>query len=228
MHPVIRVSCFLLFCIALVRPDHEQLIFAGLVLAGLLASIPLSQWQHVFVMLRRLRWLLFSILVIYGWFSPGELLHWPLPEYLLPSRQGLELGLLRVLTLVLILLAAGILLTTTSREQLIAALFWLLTPLRKLHVPVERVAVRLALTLHYVETQVPQWQAPEPAAEEGLSARINRIARHLAGVLPRLFGQTGQVAEPVELDVPSRPALIQWGWPVLLVAGFIAGAYFQF
>ncbi|MGD8546348.1 MAG: hypothetical protein PVG50_00245 [Thiohalophilus sp.] len=227
MHPVIRISCFVLFCIALVRPNREQLIFAALVLAGSLAFIPLSQWRRVFGMLRRLRWLLLSVLVIYGWFSPGELLQWPLPEYLLPSRQGLELGLLRVLILVLILLAAGILLTTTSRDQLIAALFWLLTPLRALHVPVERVAVRLALTLHYVESQAPQWRAPEPASDEGLTTRINRIARHLAGVLPRLFSQAGQKAEPVQLDVPSPPSLIQWGWPVLLAAGFIAGAYFQ-
>ena len=225
MHPVIRVVCFLLFCIALVRPDREQLLFAALLIAALLLTFSLSQLRRALGMVRRLRWLLLSVLVIYGWFSPGTPIELPLPESLWPTRAGLEAGLLRVLTLILILLAAGILLITTSRRQLIAALYWLLSPLRYLHLQPERLAVRLILTLEYVEQQESLWRAPPASPAEHLRGRINRIAQHLGSMLPHLFEQAEQQARTeVSLDVPAPPSLIQWIWPVLLIAGFIAGA----
>lgn len=228
MHPVIRVICFLLFCVALARPDHEQLLFAGAVLGGLLLTLSLTQVRRTLLMVRRLRWLLFSVLVIYGWFSPGIPVELPLPESLWPTRAGLEAGLMRVATLVLILLAAGILLVKTSREQMIAALYWLLSPLRYLHLQPERLAVRLSLTLSYVEQQESLWQAPPAAPQEGLRGRINRIAQHLGGLLPRLFEQAVQQRHnTVTLEVLTPPGLIQWSWPVVLCAGFIISAFIE-
>lgn len=228
MHPVIRVVSFLLFCIALARPDQEQLILAGLLIAALLSRCSFIQFTRALGMVRRLRWLLLSVVVIYGWFTPGLPVALPLPDYLLPTRIGLETGLLRGITLILILLAAGLLLVTTSRSQLIAALYWLLAPLRYLGLHPERLAVRLSLTLAYVDQQQHLWRAPPPPPQERLQGRINRIARHLGSLLPRLFEQaTEQPRQSVTLELPAPPGLIQWGWPVALCAGFILSAFIE-
>ncbi|MGM0678909.1 MAG: hypothetical protein ACQESY_03465 [Pseudomonadota bacterium] len=228
MHPVIRVVSFLLFCIALARPDQEQLILAGLLITVLLSRCTFAQLTQSLRMVRRLRWLLFSVLVIYGWFTPGLPVSLPLPDSLLPTRIGLETGLLRGITLILILLAAGLLLVTTSRVELIAALYWLLAPLRYLGLQPERFAVRLSLTLAYVDQQQEYWCAPPPPPQERLQGRINRIARHLGSLLPRLFEQaTEQPRQTVVLELPAPPGLIQWGWPVVLCAGFILSAFIE-
>jgi len=229
MHPVIRVVSFLVFCVALARPDPGQLIVAVLLIGGLLFTLTLAQVRQTLVMVRRLRWLLLSILVIYGWFTPGVPLDLPLPEYLLPTRAGLEEGAPRVLTLILILLAAGILLVSTSRQQLIAALYWLLSPLRHLRWPPERLAIRLALTLDYVTRQASLWQIPPTTpATRGIRGRITHIAQHLAGLLPQLFEQAEQPStREVTLDILPPPSVRQWGWPVLLVIGLMAGALIE-
>lgn len=228
MHPVIRVVSFLLFCIALARPDPEQLILAGLLITALISHCSYPQIRQSFAMVRRLRWLLLSVVVIYGWFTPGLPVSLPLPDYLLPTRIGLESGLLRGVTLILILLAAGLMLATTSRAQLIAALYWLLAPLRYLGLHPERLAVRLSLTLAYVDQQQSLWRAPPPPPQERLQGRINRIARHLGSLLPRLFEQaTEQPRQSVTLELPAPPGLIQWGWPVALCAGFIISSVIE-
>jgi len=177
---------------------------------------------------RRLRWLLLSILVIYGWFSPGPTIELPLPEFLWPTRAGLEDGAARLASLVLILLAAGLLLTKTPREQMIAAIYWLLRPLSALHLSPQRFAVRLSLTLDYVEQQEGLWR--RPAGEPGESAgRFNRIARHLAGLLPRLFEQAERPSapDPVNIELLPAPPLLQWAWPLLLVASFVIGVWVE-
>ena len=64
-------------------------------------------------------------------------------------RQGIKFCSLILLLSALAGLA--ILLDRLHRQQLIAGLYTLLAPLRLVGVPRERVAVRLALTLHYAE-----------------------------------------------------------------------------
>ena len=228
MHPAIRIVCFLLFCILLARPDTGQLILSVLLIGGLLFTLSPDQWRRTLAMVRRLRWLLLSIVVIYAWFSPGPFIELPLPQFLWPSRTGLESGALRVLSLILILLAAGILLVKTPREQMIAALFWLLGPFEALRLSPRRFAVRLSLTLSYVEQQEGLWRRPGEAPGES-TGRFNRIARHLGGLLPHLFEQAERSSppDPVNIELLPPPPLLQWGWPLLLVAGFVLVAWFE-
>lgn len=222
MHPVIRVVCFLLFSIALARPDTEQLGFALILIISLLFILPSEGMKQAFSMVKRLRWLLLSVLVIYGWFTPGPSFNLPLPDYLQPTRPGIEAGLLRILTLILILLAVGGLLVMTGRQQLIAALYWLLAPLRLFNWQPERFAVRLALTLEYVERQQQLWRTPSQINEGGDTGRIQRITQHLRALLPGLFQQAEQQHTcEVVIEVLPRPALIQWSYPLLLLTGFV-------
>lgn len=222
MHPVIRVVCFLLFSIALARPNTEQLAFALVLIISLLFILPAEGMRQAFSMVKRLRWLLLSVLVIYGWFTPGPSFNLPLPDYLQPSRPGIEAGLLRILTLVLILLAVGGLLVTTGRQQLIAALYWLLSPFRLLNRQPERFAVRLALTLEYVERQQQIWHTPVQINNGKDTGRIQKIIQYLQALLPTLLQQAEQQhTTEVVIDVLPQPPLIQWSYPLLLVAGFV-------
>lgn len=115
-----------------------------LVLALLVSARKLMQ------LLRRTRWIMLSLLLIYAYSTPGQ----PLLEVLgifSPSREGLTDGVLQFTRLLAALAGLAILLDHLHRQQLIAGLYTLLAPLQLIGVSRERVAVRLALTLHYAE-----------------------------------------------------------------------------
>lgn len=147
------------------------LIAAGFVfLFALLLSA-----RKLLQLLRRTRWILLSLLLIYAYTTPGQ----PLLDALgmfSPSREGLSDGVLQLARLLVALAGLAILLERLHRQQLIAGLYTLLAPLNLIGVSRERVAIRLALTLHYAEVamlrETHTWQDHlrslfEPHAESG-------------------------------------------------------------
>jgi energy-coupling factor transporter transmembrane protein EcfT len=101
-------------------------------------------------LLRRTRWIMLSLLMIYAYTTPGQ----PLLDVfgmISPSREGLSNGMLQLTRLLAALAGLAILLDRLHRQQLIAGLYSLFAPLRLIGLSRERVAVRLALTLHYAE-----------------------------------------------------------------------------
>lgn len=106
---------------------------------------------HKFIQLvRRTRWIMLSLLVIYAYSTPGQ----PLSDALgmfSPSREGLSDGVLQLARLLAALAGLAILLDRLHRQQLIAGLYTLCAPMQWLGMSRERIAVRLALTLHYAE-----------------------------------------------------------------------------
>ncbi len=103
-----------------------------------------------FQLIRRTRWVMFSLLIIYSYTTLGQ----PLLEALgnfSPSREGLIDGVLQLTRLLSALAALAILLDRLDRPQLIAGLYTLFAPMQWLGLSRERLAVRLALTLHYAE-----------------------------------------------------------------------------
>jgi energy-coupling factor transporter transmembrane protein EcfT len=101
-------------------------------------------------LLRRTRWITLSLLMIYAYTTPGQ----PLLDALgmiSPSREGLSDGVLQLTRLLAALAGLAILLDRLHRQQLIAGLYSLFSPLQLIGLSRERVAVRLALTLHYAE-----------------------------------------------------------------------------
>lgn len=111
--------------------------------------------QRMLTLLRRTRWILLSLVLLYAYITPGE----PLLEQLgmmSPVREGLSEGGVQLLRLLTVLAGLSILLGRLTREQLITALHTLLYPLQYLGGSRERIAVRLALTLHYAERQLQE------------------------------------------------------------------------
>lgn len=79
--------------------------------------------------LKRPRWLLVSLVLIHLAFTPGAPLFPGL--FSVPTLQGIEDGLLRAALLVLLMLAAHLLMQSTAREALRAALLWFSAPLAR-------------------------------------------------------------------------------------------------
>jgi energy-coupling factor transporter transmembrane protein EcfT len=103
------------------------------------------------LLLRRTRWVLFSVFMIYAYATPGDAL-WPHLGVLSPVAAGVEDGLVQLLRLLVVLSGLSLLLSLMSQTQMISGLYSLFRPLRYFGVPSERAVVRLALTLDYAES----------------------------------------------------------------------------
>ncbi len=118
-------------------------------------------------LLRRTRWLLVVLFLAYAWALPGAGL-WPGLGALSPTVEGLQYGALRVARLALMMLGLAVLLALTSRSQMIYGLYFLSWPLARLGFDRRAFAVRMGLTLEYVERapRGTRWLAalrnPEP------------------------------------------------------------------
>lgn len=148
MHPLVRILCLIVFAIALQWLKWPILAVVGVMLTILLfwrgASIFLA-------LLRRTRWLMLSILLIYAYATPGEFVA-GMPDWIAPTNEGVQTGLIQIGRLAAMLAALSLLLATSNREDIMAGVYLLMQPLRLLGVDPERFSVRLWLTLHYVET----------------------------------------------------------------------------
>lgn len=126
-------------------------------------------------LLRRTRWLMLILLLTYAYTLPGHPV-WPEWESWSPTEEGLIEGGLRILRLALILIGLAVLIASTQRSRLIYGLFMLARPFAVLGLNRRAFAVRLGLTLEYVEhiVQIPpsrpkQWlellHQPSPMIE---------------------------------------------------------------
>ena len=216
MHPIIQFSCFFLLIIGLTLAQWSFFIITLVLLSILYWRYgELAQLRRA---LRRLRWLLLSLVILYLWFSRPDV-HW------IPDWEGVVLALERVGALVMIVIAANLLLQVNSTAQLVATLQWYLHPLRRLGLPTERLAVRLVLvldTLQAVEQLYAPAEAPPELEKRGsplgfVCTKIQFISQRFT----TLFQQVLIHAEQVPLQVLTIPTIHappwwQWGYPLSL------------
>ena len=98
------------------------------------------------------------LLLTYAYTLPGTPL-WADWGAFSPTREGLAGGGVRVLRLALMLIALAVLLTGTPRACLIYGLYVLARPFSVLGLDRRAFAVRLGLTLEYIEQQDPHGRA---------------------------------------------------------------------
>ena len=237
MHAVIKIICFLIFASAMASGSPPVLL-AGLLLVAAVYLFELvkgvsTQWRNALTMLKRLRWLFLSILVLYLFFTPGVLL-WP--ELLWgPTQEGLQQGLVRIAVLVLIVAAVNALIGSTGQAEFLSAVSWCLQPLSWLGLSHERLAVRISLTLESVGVmrnayrQQPRDSNMSSASEE-TSAFQFRLST-IADTAHRLFAKVIDDAEQaplqaISLPEESHPPLVQWLIPVLLAVLLITTQQF--
>lgn len=230
MHPIIRIASFVVFTLVLATGGKGSLLMGAGLLAVSFARAGTGAWHPSWRLVWRMRWLFLSLAVVYFWFTPGAPI---LPSSAavaawLPTVEGLMQGGLRITALVLMVMAASLLLQVTSRDELLAAVYWLAAPLRVAGVARERLAVRIALSLAAVgevQTQLREVLA-ERRAKDSPWVRIG-------GVAAAMFGRVMAAAEAapcvtLSLPIHAAPPAAQWGWPALVaasmwVAGRLAG-----
>ena len=178
LHPSIKILYLIALAVALHLVSNWLSGYKVLLTTGAVLSISLIYYHDrgFWRLLRRVRWLLFFLLVIFAFSTPGEYVRqWPLDggQAFAPTYEGIFAGLLKTAKLCIMLAGLSLLLVTTNRANLIAGFYLLVTPLRILGLNPERFAARLWLTLHYVE------QAPKAAEKKSGVRRHSR--RHHGG-----------------------------------------------
>ncbi len=212
MHPIIRLACFLLLVAGLAATRHGLFIIAVPVFLGLFKYH--CTFREILPLLRRLRWLFLSLLILNLWFSTPEL-------HLVPSLQGMMSALEHITALIILVLAAHLLLRTTPTTEIIAALTWWLSPLRTLGVRIEMIALRLSLVLDTVrEVQALSLQLPPRKPVQ------NRI-QYITASVSHLFITVSHHAENTALRCLEIPELVpipwqQWAYPLLLTVLILA------
>ena len=106
--------------------------------------------QHFLRLMKRLKWFYLVMFLIFLFNTPGEhMVSW---EYSFkPTYEGLQLGVKQILRIALMLAAISLILVRNTSQQLISGLYCLMKPLSCVGLDIKRFAVRLWLTLHYVE-----------------------------------------------------------------------------
>lgn len=145
-HPAVSILSWLFFALAIELASPSQLLWFAFMAAFLLARRQAA--QRFVRLLWKARWLWLALVLLYAWTVPGTLV-WP-SDYS-PSREGLQAGLIRVARLVLLLAALARLLSEFSPQQLAGGIYLLAKPLAWLGLDRRALAVRLALTLEYME-----------------------------------------------------------------------------
>lgn len=218
MHPVIRIAGLVALAIGLAGAGPAPLALATVLLVLLAGSKDLG--RAVFLdTLRRLRWLLLSIALLYAFLLPGEPL---VPGWVeaAPSRQGLLEGLLRGWMLWMMAGAARCLMAITDREALMGALYWFTRPLEYLGADVARFSLRLVLTLEYALLLRREASVPEPDRSATYTRRAARLARSRL----RRAEEAAEAAEPGPVSIPlvGAPPWWQWCVPAALLIALLA------
>lgn len=107
-------------------------------------------------LLRRSRWLLLAVLLMFGWMTPGMPVSW-LPG---ATLDGLQQAMEQFSRLVISIAMVAMLLSRLDTVSLLTACHGLLRPLRLFGVDVDRLVLRLALTLHQLDKRNSSTETP--------------------------------------------------------------------
>lgn len=147
MHPFIKILVFV-FILLCMQFLSDALLW-GLCLFVCLVAAKLQKKEFL-RMVKRLRWLFFSILIIYAYGTPGEYIQ-QIPDSFSPTIEGVYAGILQIAKLLIALAMLNILFATSSKAQLMTGLSILLSPLNIIGFNAMQFTARLMLTLDYVE-----------------------------------------------------------------------------
>lgn len=106
--------------------------------------------QRSLRLVRRARFLLIVLVVLFVFFTPGEALLSVLGQAG-PTREGLALAASHGVRLLSVLILVALLLETTDERTLVSGLMSLAAPLGMFGFPAERLALRVLLVMAYVE-----------------------------------------------------------------------------
>jgi len=235
VHPVIRILCFLVFAGFVAFGGMNDLLLGYLLVLTVVLVKRLPSLELSLRTIKRMRWLFLSILVIYFWFTPGQPVLGGGYPYL-PSVQGVQMGILRVSSLILIVLALNVFVSTIARQRLVEAIIWLFNPVSRLGLDCRSLAVRIALILELIP-QVQQivvdmklqygTDGSDQISNEYLHwrkrivSRIVEISRLVELLFERIVNEAVNMhSETFAISTLSAPPLLQWGLPLSVAVLF--------
>ena len=143
LHPAVRLLLCLTLAVSVqVLPAWLAL---GLVLPLLRAPGVGRRWLGL---VRRTRWLLLSLFLVFALGTPGEALY---PNFSVPTQEGVLLGLEQGSRLIAVLASVAWLLQGSAPAELAAGILRLAACLGIARATAQRGVVRLLLALQYVE-----------------------------------------------------------------------------
>lgn len=217
----------------LVASDPVHLLITLIIVSLGYAVGPLSDFYFCIRLLLRLKWLFLSIFLIYVILTPGIPLLVATGAYI--TVEGVIQGLLRIGALVVLITAVNLLIRPSRQDELIFAIIWLLNPLRRFRFPVDRLAVRMVLTLNYVQEFQNLLAKENVAGSEssalavndrtsatktvkwGIVQRLTALADKAVNTLMIVINRTSS-ATCVEILPPRQllPHHHQWLYPLIL------------
>lgn len=130
-------------------------------------------------LVRRIRFLLLAIVILFAWMTPGQAFL-PFWTTLGPTREGLLLATEHGLRLVGVVALVALLLGWGGRDFVVSGLYALMAPSRYLGLSRDRLAVRLLLVLRNAENPPAggwrHWLDPDLPAGEAGALHVRRIA----------------------------------------------------
>jgi energy-coupling factor transport system permease protein len=169
-----------------------------------LSKLPLSL---VFRNLRPFVWIFLLTLVVHLFWTPGRVF-WSLPVLGIDlTVEGLFMGLVFSLRLVLLIIIAAVLTLTTSPIELTDALEKLFSPLSKLKVPIHEIVMMLTLSLRFIPTLLEEAQRLKNAQISRGASFEGNIVKKMKNVIPLilpLFISAFRRADDLALAMDSR------------------------
>ncbi len=147
MHPAIKIVSLVILTIFSTQGSWLTLFISILFLLPFYLRLP-DLWPTVIKMLLRLKWFFLSIFILYYYYTPQIN---SLEAQSLFIVNNFLPGLFRISVLVIILFAVNLFIKTSSKEEILAALVWLFSPLKFFHIDSERISLRAVLSLQYIE-----------------------------------------------------------------------------
>ena len=119
LHPAVKIMAFILMAILIQHSKLRALVVLAVVLLLALFYFRVSRFM---AMIRRMRWLFLSMLIVYAYTTPGEYLnHWPFD--MAPSYEGLRDGFYQIARISLVLASISLLMATSTRENLMTGIY---------------------------------------------------------------------------------------------------------
>lgn len=145
LHPASLILLGFAFLLAASSRSGLLLLLLCLVVTGLALTFAR---RHFAAILRRSRWLLLTMLVLFGWMTLGT----PVPGLPGATLEGLLLAMDNIARLLVAIAVVALLLNRLSPPALVCGLRSLLAPLAPLGDFRDRLSVRLMLTLQAVDS----------------------------------------------------------------------------
>ncbi|MBN1478850.1 energy-coupling factor transporter transmembrane protein EcfT [candidate division KSB1 bacterium] len=207
LDPRTKLLSILCFMTALLI-SFEPIVLIGFSILTLV--IIASSQLPLALVLRNVRpfiWLFFLTIFVHVFLTPGRLLYTMPLMSLKITYEGLTLGLIYSVRLVLLILLAALLTLTTSPIELTDALERMLSPLKRFKVPTHEVVMMLTLSLRFIPTLLEEAQRLKNAQVSRGASFEGNVVQRIRSIVPLilpLFISAFRRADDLALAMDSR------------------------